>query len=163
METPRVVLAMVPDSQVSSRSGSYPEPNHCNGIHHMKTRTVAIGPVLPPKTQHFKITSLAPIKYLSSDWIMTWSIRKLCSFMRCCTSSLQIWDLINIRWVTIENPHISLEIWRYFTAILWMLVGSLTGKQEVKEHIKLYNQHIDHVTIKSQHIYLIGGKGFGTV
>jgi hypothetical protein len=51
--------------------GLEPEPNRCNGLYHTKTRTVAIGPVLPPKTRNFSITTLAPIKYLSSDRIMT--------------------------------------------------------------------------------------------
>jgi len=81
-----VVSATVPSSRVGSGSGSNPEPNCCNESYHTKTRTVAIGPVLPPKTRHFNFTSLGPIRYLSSDRIMTRSIRKLCSFMRSFTS-----------------------------------------------------------------------------
>jgi hypothetical protein len=64
-------LATVPNSRVGSGSGSDLEPNRCNGSYHTKTRTIAIGPVLPPKTRHFNTPSLAPIKYLSSDRIMT--------------------------------------------------------------------------------------------
>ena len=67
----RVVLTTVPNSRVGSGTGSDPEPNRCNGSYHKKTRTVAIGPVLPPKTRHCDITTLAPIKYLSSDCILT--------------------------------------------------------------------------------------------
>jgi hypothetical protein len=37
----------------------------------MKTWTIAIGPVLPPKTQDFNLTTLAPFKYLRSDRIVT--------------------------------------------------------------------------------------------
>jgi len=51
--------------------GLGPEPNRCNSFYHTQTRTVAIGPVLPPKTRHFNLTTLAPIKYLSSDCIVT--------------------------------------------------------------------------------------------
>ena len=91
------VLASVQNSGVSSRSGSDPEQNRCNVSYHMKTGTVAIGPVLPPKTRHFNITSLSPIKYLSSDGIMTQLICKLCSFMRSFTSRFQICDRTNIR------------------------------------------------------------------
>jgi len=150
------VLATVPNSRVGSGSGSDPEPNRCNGSYHTKTRTVAIGLVLPPKTRHFNITSLPPIKYLSSDRIVTWSICKLCSFMRSFTSRFRICVTTNIRWVTIENPRISFQIWCYFTAILRILVGSQIWKWEVKERIKLHNLRIDHVTIRSELRYLIG-------
>jgi len=68
---PSVVLATVPNRRVGSGSGSDPVPNRCNGSYHTKTRTVAIGPVLPPKTRHNKSTIFAPIKYLSSDRIVT--------------------------------------------------------------------------------------------
>ena len=150
------MLATVPNSRVGSGSGSDPEPNRCNGSYHTKTRTVAIGLVLPPKTRHFNITSLPPIKYLSSDRIVTWSICKLCSFMRSFTSRFRICVTTNIRWVTIENPRISFQIWCYFTAILRILVGSQIWKWEVKERIKLHNLRIDHVTIRSELRYLIG-------
>jgi len=154
---------MVPNSWVGSGSGSNLKSNRCNGSYHMKTRTVAIGPVLPPKTWHFNIKSLAPIKYLSSDGIMTQSICKLCSFMRTFTSRFQICDRTNIHWVAIESLQISLEIWLYFTAILRILVRSQIWKREVKERIKLHNLHIDHVTIWPELKYLIGATGVGTI
>jgi len=72
------LLASGPPSPLGSSSvsngsglGLEPEPNRCNGSYHTKTRTVAIGPVLPPKPQRFKSTILPPIKYLSSDRIVT--------------------------------------------------------------------------------------------
>ena len=157
------VLATVPNSRVGSGSGSDLEPNRWNGSYHTKTRTVAIGPVLPPKTRHFNTTSLAPIKYLSSDRIMTRSICKLCSFMRSVTSRFQICDRTNIGWVAIENPRNSREIWRYFTAILWILVGWQFWTWEMKERIKLHNSRIDHITIRSELKYFIGANGVGTV
>jgi hypothetical protein len=58
-----IVIKLVEKEATIKRSVS-------NGSYHTKTRTVAIGPVLPPKTRHFNTTSLAPIKYLSSDHIM---------------------------------------------------------------------------------------------
>jgi len=68
-----------------------------NGSYHTKTRTVAIGPVLPPKTRHFNITTLPPIKYLSSDRIVTSSVCRLCSSSRPFSSRFQICDPTNIR------------------------------------------------------------------
>jgi hypothetical protein len=62
-----VVLATVPNSRV----GSDMEPNCGNGSYHTKTWTIAIGPVLPSKTQQYNIPSLAAIKYLSSNRIVT--------------------------------------------------------------------------------------------
>jgi hypothetical protein len=53
----RVVLATGPNSRFGSGSGSNPEPDRCNGF--------------SPKTRHFKSTIFAPIKYLSSDRIVT--------------------------------------------------------------------------------------------
>jgi hypothetical protein len=47
------------------------ELNCGNGSYHTNTLTVAIGPVLPPKTRHFNCTIMAPIKYLSFDCITT--------------------------------------------------------------------------------------------
>jgi len=69
----RAVALQLQKDSVSNGSGLGlgPEPNRCNGFYHTKTRTVAIGPVLPPKTRHFNLTTLAPIKYLSSDCNVT--------------------------------------------------------------------------------------------
>jgi len=128
-----------------------------------ETRTMAIGLVLPPKTRHFHIKSVAPIKYLSSDRIMTQSTRKLCSYMRSFTSRFQICDTTNIHWVTTENQRILLQIWGYFTDILRILVGFQIWKREVKEHIKLHNLRIDHVTIWSELKYLIKAKCIGSI
>jgi len=66
-----LVLATFPNRQNSSRLRLEQEPNCCNRIYHTKTRTVAMGPVLQPKTWLFNITNLAAIEYLSSDRIVT--------------------------------------------------------------------------------------------
>jgi len=152
-----LVLATVPNRRVSSRSGSDPEPNRCNGSYHTKTRTVAIGPVLPPKTRHYKSTIFAPVTYLSSDHIVTWSVGKLCSFSPSFTSRSQICGRTNIHRVAIENPRILSEKWRYFTAIRWILVQSQIWQREVKERLKLHNLHTaqsaywsDRDTIRTQ-------------
>jgi len=91
----QLVLAMGPYSRFGSGSGSNPTLNRCNGF--------------PHKTRHFNITTLPPIKYLSSDHIMMWSIRRLCSSSRSVTSRSQICDPTNICWVAIENTFISLK------------------------------------------------------
>jgi len=144
-----LVLATGPNSRFDSRSGSNPEPDRCNRF--------------PPKTRHFKSPILAPIKYLSSDRILTWSVHRLCSFSPSFPSRSQICDPTSIRWVAIENPHFSAEISPYFTAIQRILAQSQIYQWEAKEGLKLHNLRTDHVTIRSELRYVIGGKVAGTV
>jgi len=82
--------------------------------------------------------------------------------MRSVTNLQQICDPINIRWVAIENLRISVEISRYFTATLQILIRSQIWTQEVQERIKLHNLCIDHLTIRSELKYLIGTKSVRT-
>jgi hypothetical protein len=76
--------------------------------------------VLPPKnldrwnradlkTQYFNLTTWAPIKYLSSDHIVTWSIRRLCKISRCFTHGVQICDPTNIYLVKIKTRQLRLK------------------------------------------------------
>jgi len=127
----------------------HPKPDRCNGSYHMKNPAHWKWAGFPPKTPHFKFTILAPIKYLSSDRIMTWSVRRLCSFSFSFTSHCPICDQTNIRWVAIENPPISGKISLNFTASQWILVLSQIWQREVKEQLKLHNLHTDHVMIRS--------------
>ena len=90
-----LVLATGPNSLFSFGSSSNPEPNRRNRF--------------PHKTQNFNTTTLPPIKYLSSDRIMIWSVCRLCIWSRSFTSRSQICDPTNIRSVAIENPLISLK------------------------------------------------------
>jgi len=159
----KVVITTVRDRRVGSGFGFDPEPNRCNGSYHTKTRTVAIGPVLPPKTQHYKSTIFAPIKYLSSDHIVTWSVGKLYSFSPSSTSRSQICGRTNIHRVAIEIPRILPEKWRYFTAIWWILVQSQIWQREVKERLKLPNLHTDHIVIRSELKYLSEAEVAGTI
>jgi len=158
-----VVLATVQNRQVGSGSGSNPEPNRCNGTYHTKTRTVAIEPVLLPETRHYKSTIFAPIKYFSSDRIVTWSVGKLCCFSPSFTSRSRICGRTNIHRVAIEIPRIWPGKWRYFTVIRWILVQSQICQREVKERLKLHNQRTDHIVIRSELKYSIGAKVAGTV
>jgi len=128
-----------------------------------KTLTIGNGPVVPPKTRHFKFTILAPIKYLSSDHTMTWSVRTLCSCSPSFTSRYQICDPNNICCVAIENPQIALKRSCYFTAIQQLLFQSQIWTQEVEEQLKLHNKCIDDVMICWDLRYLIGVKVAGTV
>jgi len=128
------------------------------GLTTWKTWTVGNGLVLPPTTQHFNFTILAPIKYLSSDCIMTWSVCTLCSFSRCFISRCQICDRTNICWVAIEKSRISHNIWCYFTVIQRILVRSPRCKREVEERVKLYNLRIDQVVIPWDLKYSIWAK-----
>jgi len=94
---------------------------------------------------------------------MTWSVGRLCSFSPSFTSRSQICSRTNIRRVAIENPRISLQIWRYFTAIQWILVQPQNWQREVKERLKLHNLNTDHIVIRSELKYSIGAKVAGTV
>jgi len=49
----------------------HPKPDGGNGSYHTKNPAHWKWAGFPPKTWHFKFTILAPIKYLSSDRIMT--------------------------------------------------------------------------------------------
>jgi len=133
------------------------------GLTRPKSRPIGNGPVLPPKTRHFNITTFPPIKYLGSDCIMTWSVRRLCRSSRSFTSRSQICDPTNIRWVAIKNLLISHEIWAFFTPTQRISVGSQIGKRQVKERPEMHNLRTDHVTIQWELKYLIEGKGVGTV
>jgi len=157
------VLATVPTRQNGTELGLGPEPNRCNGFYHTKTWTVAIGPVLPPNTRHFYFTSLAPMKYLSSDRIVTWSVHRFCSFTSSFAYRFQICDPTNIRGVPIENPQIPLRIGPFFTATQRISVGLQMWMLQVKELIILHNLRTNHVTVRSELTYLIGVKAVRTI
>jgi len=158
-----VVLAMSLNSGVGSTSSSTPNWSVATDLTTRKTRTVRNGPVLPPIIRHVKFHILAPIKYLTSDHTMTWSVRTLCSFIHCLTSRCQMCDPNNTRWVAIENPPISLNIRCYFTMIQQILVWLQIWKREVEERPKLPNLRNHHVMIRWGLSYIIGAKGTGTV
>jgi len=157
------VLAIGPNSGVGSGSGSTQNRTVATGLTTWKTRPTGNGPVLPPKTRHFNITTLPPIKYLSSDRIMTWSVRRVCSSTCSSTSRSEICDPTTIRWVAIEYPLNSLEMGPVFTATQRISVGSQIGKREVKWRPELHNLRTDHVMIRSELNFSMGGKGVGTV
>jgi len=156
------VLATGPNSRVSSVSGTTRNQTVATGHTTWTTQTIGHGPVLPPKTRHFKCTNLPPIKNLSSDRIMTWSLHTLCSFSRSFTSSCQISNRTNILWVAIENPPISLAIWRYFRAIPRILVRTHIWQLEVQRQLELHNLHTDDIMIWSELRYWISVKHGGT-
>jgi len=157
-----VVLATGPNVRVGSGSGSTRKRTVATGLTTRIIRPTANGPVLPPKTRHFNITSLPPIKYWSSDRIMTCLVRKLCTFTRSFTSRSQICDPTDIRWVAIEYPLVSLKMCPFFTGIPRISVGLQIRQLEVKVRPELHNLRTDHVTIQWQLKYLIAGKGVGT-
>jgi len=130
---------------------------------HEKPGPLAFGPVSTSKPSLCKPRYLAANKYLSSDRIVTWSVRRLCSSRRSFTSRFQICDPTNIRWVAIENPLISLKMCLHFTATQRLSVGSQIWKQEVKERLLLHNLRTDHILIWSELKYLIGAKVAGTI
>jgi len=131
-------------------------------IPHEKPGPVAFGPGSTSTPGLCKPRCFAPIKCLSSDRIMTWCIRRLCSFSPSFTSCFQICDPTNIHWVAFENTPISPKINTYFTATQGILFGSQIWNQVVNERVKLRNLCIHHVMIRSELQYLIGAKDVGT-
>jgi len=127
-----------------------------------KPGPLAFGPVSTSKPGLCKPRWFAPIEYLSSDRIMTRCIRRLCSISRSFTSRIQICDPTNIRWVAVENPRISVNIYAYLTATQQISVGSQFWKRRVKDRLKLHNLGIHHVMIQSELKYLIGAENVGT-
>jgi hypothetical protein len=102
-------------------------------------------------------------KFNEGDLVFADAVRTLCSITPSFTSRLQICDPTSIRWITIENPPISLGISDYFTTTQPISVGLQIWMQQVKEGLKQNNLRIDNVMIQSQLKYLIGAKGVGTV
>jgi len=154
-----LVLATVPGYPAAVRvwnrtrwssPGCYPENR---GTHRVRGQ-VGTGP-------RFHITvpsTLAPIKYLSSDRIVTWSVRRLCSMSPSFTSRCLICDWRNIRWIAVKEGHISAEKCGFSIVTQLILVRSQVWQREVKEGLKLHNLRTDHVTIQSELRYLIGAK-----
>ena len=157
--TPWLVLATVPGYPAavrvwnwtgSSTPGCYPENR---GTHRVW------GQVGTGLRFHITVPStLAPIKYLSSDRIVTWSVRRLCNIRPSFTSRCQICDWSNIRRIAVKEGDISGEKCRFSIATQWILVRSQMWEREAKEGPKLHNLHTDHVTIRSELRYLIGAK-----
>jgi hypothetical protein len=69
-------------------------------------------------------TPLAPIKFSSSDHMVTWSVCRLCSFMRSFTSRCQICDPTNIRRIAVKEDQILSEIRGFSIATQRILVVS---------------------------------------
>jgi len=133
-----------------SSPGCYPENR---GTHRVRGR-VGTGPRF-----HFTVlTTLAAIKYLSSDRIVTWSIREMCRLMTYFISHSQICDRISIHRVAVKLSPKSRQNDRVFIPTPWQLVRLQIGEQEMKEGMKLHISRIDYVTIRSELKYLIGAR-----
>ena len=98
-----LVLATVPKWRFGSGSGLEPNWNRCNGFYPIKKPIRSEPAVFWPVPHCRKLTTLAPIKYLSSDRITIWYIRKRCSFWCSFTTHSPICDPITIHCVTLKN------------------------------------------------------------
>ena len=106
---------------------------------------------------HFLVPlTLAPIKYRSSDCIVTWLIRWMCSFSSSSTCCFQIWDRTNIRSIGVKQHHIPSNIHRFSIVTEQILIWSQIWRWEVREQLTVRNLRIDHVTIRSELRYIIG-------
>jgi len=128
-----------------------------------KTLTFGNGPVLPPNTRHFTFTILAPIQYLSSDRIMTWSMCILCSISGVSCSLCQICNQANIHCVAMNNQQISHTLWFYFTVIQRILVRLQIWNRQEETRLKLHNLRIGHALIQAELGYWFVAKVAGAV
>jgi hypothetical protein len=119
-----IVLATCPTGQTGSGFRLRPEPILSHGFYHKQSRKIAIGLVVPPKTQHFNVTTVDPIMYICSDCILMGSICRLCSFSHSVNSRVQISDPTNIASVDIDNLGIWFPIGPDFTSCGWISARS---------------------------------------
>ena len=141
-----VLVATVPDPQFGSGSGVEPNWNRCNGFYRIKklNRTEPI--VLWPVPQFCQVLSLAAIKYLSSDHITIWYIRKRCSSACSFTSSSPLCYLINIRWVGMKYCR-NLAVYRCDTTnIDWIAQWTIGGERACKSAYFTYISYCDMIT-----------------
>jgi len=103
-------------------------------------------------------TTLVAIKYWSSDCIVIWSVCTLCSSSRSFISRFQICDPTDICCVAGRKGQILSKINGFSIATQRILVGSQIWDREVKVPLELLPLCTDHVTIRSDLNYLIGGK-----
>ena len=102
--------------------------------------------------------TMALIKYLSSDRIMTWSVRRLCIFSCSFTSHCQICDQVNFRRVAVKKMPIFSENPGCSKGTQRIVVRFQIWQQEVKQRVEMHNLRTDHVMIQSELKYLIGAK-----
>jgi len=98
-----LVLATVPNPRFGSRSRLEPNSNHRNGFHPIEKPTRTEPAVFWPVPQFHRLRTLAPIDYLSSDRITTWSICTGCSFACSFTTYSPLCNPINIHCITVNN------------------------------------------------------------
>jgi len=106
-----LLLATVPNPRFGSGSRLEPNWNLCNGFYHIKKPNHTEPAVFWPVPQILQLPTLAQIKYLSSDSIAIWFIRKRCSFACSFTSSSTLCDPTNIRCGAVKQ-HRKLGVFR---------------------------------------------------
>jgi hypothetical protein len=143
----RLVLATVPNSQNRGGLGLEREWNHCNRSHHPGTWTVAFRPVFTGNPGLFNPRTFAPIEYLSSHWIATWSICEWSSVRYCFTCGWPILIVSNNRCVAVETPRIGRNWECYFIVTQQILIGVQIGDQGVNVLLKLHLLRKDHCVI----------------
>jgi len=153
----RVVTGTESTVQVSNCQGTRPAGS-CQRCYPDRTFNIGFLTRLEPDlgSNYTVPTGLAPIKYSSSDRIMTWWIRIWCSFSRSFTSCIPICNPTDIRWVVEKWGQIWPENCGFSIATQWILVGSQIWKWEVKEGPEMNNLDVDHGMIRWKLKYLIG-------
>lgn len=102
-------------------------------------------------------TAFPAIRNVSSDCIVIWLIRRLCSFSQSFTSCIELWDPTDIRWVVEKQMHILSDTCGFSIATQRIFVGSQIWQLEVQERPKQNVLWINHVVIWWILKYLIGG------
>jgi len=115
-------------------------------------------PVVPYYGFYNFRSSLAWIKFLGSDRIMTWSVRKLFSFSSSFTSRLQNSGATNIGWVALKYRQIWYEIRGFSIPTQQIFFALRFWTWEVNVRPIIQNLYTDHVTIRSELGSLIAAK-----
>jgi hypothetical protein len=102
------------------------------------------------KGRQFNIPKFAPIKYLTPDCIVTWSLCWLCTSSYFFTFSSHIWNPTNIHWVGIGIPVVGHTLCPVFTAAQQISIRSHIRKREVEHQLQLHNLHTYHVLTESE-------------
>jgi hypothetical protein len=103
-------------------------------------------------------TRVAPIKYLNSNRIATWSIREMWWLMPCFSSHSQICNRISIHLVTLKLSGKTCQNDRVSIATPRQLVQLQIGERQMKEGIKLRISWLHYVAMRWELQYLIGGR-----
>jgi len=145
---------MVPKPQFGSGNGLELNWNRCNRFYPINKPNRSEPTVFWLVPQFRQLRTLASTKYLSSDRITIWYLRKRCSFGCSLTSYSLFCDPINICWVTAKDAQVTPLFHSNSTNIDWISKWRIGGERACKTA----SFTIYHIVIWSELKYVIGAK-----